>query len=54
MKILAIDTETSGLPQKGKPIAYQPHVIQLAASLIDTRGCARVYYALEDRAKSDE
>lgn len=35
MKILAFDTETSGLPQAGKPFNFQPHVIQLAASLFD-------------------
>lgn len=35
MTILFFDTETSGLPAKGKPLADQPHVLQLALSLYD-------------------
>lgn len=35
MYVLAFDTETTGLPVKNKPLADQPHIMQLAFSLYD-------------------
>lgn len=35
MYVLAFDTETTGLPQKRKPLHDQPHIMQLAFSLYD-------------------
>ena len=53
MILLAYDTETTGLPQKGTaPLASQPHVLQLALSLYDN--AARPIFELSTLIRPEE
>lgn len=59
MKIIVMDTETSGLPIYNEPSegASQPHIVELAAllyegadlidrAMVDAQACAEVYFAI--------
>lgn len=38
MKTIIFDTETTGLPQKGQPLEFQPHIIEFGAIYLDDDG----------------
>ncbi len=37
MRTIIFDTETTGLPQRGQPLAAQPQIIEIGAVLVDDR-----------------
>lgn len=46
MRILIIDTETTGLPQDGKPLEDQPYVIEFGAIEVEAKSVDNGYYPM--------